>query len=221
MVPALIYANPQVPHSEDRTIGEILMAHGRISPQDVARIVTRQKIDKRPFGELALELKVLTKGDIDFALSKQFDYPYLVDKDSSLSTDLVAAYQPFSLVGENLRAVRSQLMLRWFNSDRRAWYLPSGPVSSMMECLERAGCIVMMCDMAEAKIDAASYQVPGLPPVIFVNDALSGDRLRFTLAHELGHLILHRYPKPEMEREADTFALARNLKVCLWRRRAT
>jgi receptor protein-tyrosine kinase len=30
---------------------------------------------------------------------------------------LVAAYKPFSPIAENLRAVRSQLMLRWFNTD--------------------------------------------------------------------------------------------------------
>lgn len=91
---------------------------------------------------------------------------------------------------------------------RRAWYLPAGPVKSVIDCLERAGCIVMMCDMAQAKIDAATYQVPGMPPMIFVNEALPGDRLRFTLAHELGHLVMHRYPMPDMEREADMFASA-------------
>lgn len=118
-LPALIYDNPHPPLSEERRIGEILVAHDRLSPQDAARVINRQKFDPRPFGELALELKVLTRGDIEFALSKQFDYPYLIDKDTSLSTDLVAAYQPFSQAGENLRAVRSQLMLRWFNSDAR------------------------------------------------------------------------------------------------------
>jgi Zn-dependent peptidase ImmA (M78 family)/DNA-binding XRE family transcriptional regulator len=91
---------------------------------------------------------------------------------------------------------------------RRAWYLPAGPVRSVTECLERAGCIVMSCDMAEAKIDAATYSVAGMPPMIFVNQALPGDRLRFTLAHELAHLVLHRYPTPEMEKEADAFASA-------------
>jgi receptor protein-tyrosine kinase len=60
---------------------------------------------------------VLSKDDIDFALSKQFDYSYLSDQDQSVSPELVAAYKPFSRVGENLRAVRSQLMLRWFNTD--------------------------------------------------------------------------------------------------------
>lgn len=91
---------------------------------------------------------------------------------------------------------------------RRAWYLPCGPLASMTECLERAGCIVMRCDMDQAKIDAASYRLAGLPPVIFVNRTLPGDRLRFTLAHELGHLVMHRVPSPSMEQEADAFASA-------------
>lgn len=99
-----------------RSIGDILVATGRLSTQDAARIFERQQKDQVQFGEAALTLKVLTKDDIDFALSKQFDYDYLSTQDTSLSSELVAAYQPFSRIGENLRAVRSQLMLRWINS---------------------------------------------------------------------------------------------------------
>lgn len=100
-----------------RTIGDILVATGRLSHDDAARIVERQRKDQVQFGDAALALKVLTKDDIDFALSKQFDYSYLNDQDDTVSHELVAAYKPFSRVGENLRAVRSQLMLRWFNTD--------------------------------------------------------------------------------------------------------
>lgn len=100
-----------------RTIGDILVATGRLSQDDAARIVERQRADKLQFGDAALALKVLTKDDIDFALSKQFDYAYLSDQDDTISHEIVAAYKPFSRVGENLRAVRSQLMLRWFNTD--------------------------------------------------------------------------------------------------------
>ena len=101
----------------NKTIGDILVATGRLSQEDAARIVERQRKDKVQFGDAALALKVLSKEDIDFALSKQFDYAYLSDQDHSVSPELVAAYKPFSRVGENLRAVRSQLMLRWFNTD--------------------------------------------------------------------------------------------------------
>ena len=52
---------------------------------------------------------------------------------------------------------------------RRAWYMPSGPVKSLTEYAERAGCIVVHCEMEEAKIDGVSYRVPDLPPVIFLN----------------------------------------------------
>ena len=105
------------PTGAARSIGDILVSTGRLSAADAARILERQQKDKSQFGDAAIALKLLTKDDIDFALSKQFDYSYLTDKDTSRSPELVAAYQPFSRVGENLRAVRSQLMLRWFNTD--------------------------------------------------------------------------------------------------------
>lgn len=98
-----------------RSIGDILVANGRLSVTDTERISERQKLDESQFGDAALALKILTKEDIDFALSQQFDYAYLSEQDTSLSPELVAAYKPFSRVGENLRAVRSQLMLRWFD----------------------------------------------------------------------------------------------------------
>ena len=99
-----------------RAIGDILIANGRLQSADLSRILERQKQDGMAFGEAAVALKILTRDDVDFALSKQFDYAYLQEGKSALSAQLVAAYKPFSRVGENLRAVRSQLMLRWFNS---------------------------------------------------------------------------------------------------------
>ena len=105
------------PTGAARSIGDILVATGRLSAEDAARTLERQQQDKLQFGDAALALGVLTKEDIDFALSKQFEYAYLSEQDTSLSPELVAAYKPFSRVGENLRAVRSQLMLRWFNTD--------------------------------------------------------------------------------------------------------
>lgn len=98
-------------------IGAILVATGRLNAADAARILERQQQDNTQFGDAALALNVLTAEDIAFALSKQFDYAYLSEQNTSLSPELVAAYKPFSRVGEDLRAVRSQLMLRWFNSD--------------------------------------------------------------------------------------------------------
>jgi protein-tyrosine kinase len=108
---------PTMPTGAQRSIGDILVSIGRLSVEDAARIMQRQQKDNLKFGDAAIAMKLLTKEDVDLALSRQFDYVYLSDQDTSLSPELVAAYKPFSKVGENLRAVRSQLMLRWFNTD--------------------------------------------------------------------------------------------------------
>ena len=109
--------NTVVTPSTRRSIGDILVAAGRLSSADASHIMEHQRQHQLQFGDAALALKLLTQEDIAFALSKQFDYAYLNPQDTSLSPDLVAAYKPFSPIAENLRAVRSQLMLRWFNAD--------------------------------------------------------------------------------------------------------
>lgn len=91
---------------------------------------------------------------------------------------------------------------------RRSWYVPRGPIRSLTEYAERAGCIVVLIEMEAARIDGVSYRVPGLPPIVFLNRRQPADRMRFSLAHELGHLIMHRYPEPEMEKQANDFASA-------------
>ena len=91
---------------------------------------------------------------------------------------------------------------------RRAWYMPHGPVRSLVEYVERAGILVVFTEMEAARIDGASYQVAGMPPVIFLNKNMPADRMRFSLAHELGHIVMHRIPSPDMEQQADEFAAA-------------
>ncbi len=106
------------PHNPGTSIGDILVAAGRLSRDDAARIAQRQQQDKLPFGEAAKALKLLKQDDIDFALSQQFDYTYLQPGSTQLSPELVAAFKPFSRVGENLRALRSQLQLRWLQQQQ-------------------------------------------------------------------------------------------------------
>lgn len=102
-----------------RSIGAILIDSGRITPEDAERIIRAQRTHGQRFGEAAIQLGLLTEEDIRYALSHQFDYQYLPAGDTSLSESLVAAYQPFSDTVEQLRALRSQLMLRWFDADVR------------------------------------------------------------------------------------------------------
>jgi Zn-dependent peptidase ImmA (M78 family) len=89
---------------------------------------------------------------------------------------------------------------------RAGWRLPTGPLSNLTSAIESAGGIVLKCSFRVKQIDAVHMWVPGLPPLFFLNRDLSGDRLRFTLGHEVGHAIMHRVPAGDIESEADRFA---------------
>ncbi len=104
-----------VPLQPDRSIGALLMRAGKLKPEDADSIVALQKEKGLRFGEAAKALGLLTQADIDHALSRQFEYPYLRSGESKVSEDLVAAYDPFSSSTESMRALRTQLMLRWFD----------------------------------------------------------------------------------------------------------
>lgn len=112
-VPLTIPSKPAT--GAGRAIGTILVDAGRISDQDVERILDLQQDNGARFGDAGQTLGLMTEDDVRYALSVQFDYPYL-PRDSGLSRELVAAHQPASQVVEELRALRSQLMLRWFDT---------------------------------------------------------------------------------------------------------
>lgn len=93
---------------------------------------------------------------------------------------------------------------------RATWNLPSGPVHNLIGWLENATCLVFTCDFQNDKIDEVVQWIPPDPPIILVNSSAPADRIRFSLAHALGHLVMHRKEEPykEMEKEADQFAAA-------------
>jgi chain length determinant protein tyrosine kinase EpsG len=101
----------------ERTIGALLVRAGALTPAGVERILEAQHRSGRRFGESGLELGLLEQRDVDFALSRQFAYPYLRRGESRVSESLVAAYDPASPQVEALRALRSELMLHWFGDD--------------------------------------------------------------------------------------------------------
>ena len=104
----------------ESTIGRLLLEMGKLTPEEVERVLLLQKKSGMRFGDAAKKLGYVTEADIRQALAIQFDYPYLQTNQSGFSKALVAAYQPFSPQVEALRALRSQLVLRWFNEGHKA-----------------------------------------------------------------------------------------------------
>ncbi|WP_308922499.1 chain length determinant protein tyrosine kinase EpsG [Janthinobacterium sp. J1-1] len=109
----VLNSTPQ-PRGADSSIGGLLLESGKITPENAERVLRMQKELGIRFGEAAQRLGLITEADIQQVLARQFDYPYLQPGAGKYPQELVAAYQPFSSQVEILRAVRSQLMLRWF-----------------------------------------------------------------------------------------------------------
>lgn len=92
---------------------------------------------------------------------------------------------------------------------RRLWRV-AGPIRSMIELLEASGVFVVIEDFRDSEIDAVTLRASQHHPhLIYVNAALPPDRMRMTLAHELGHLVMDAMTlvsPVEAERRATTFA---------------
>lgn len=89
---------------------------------------------------------------------------------------------------------------------RRMWKLPPGPVNNLIRTVENAGGIVLKMDFGTRKISGCSGFIDR-HPVIFVNQDMSAVRQRLTIAHEAGHLIIHRYPSDKAEEQAFLFGM--------------
>lgn len=97
-----------------RAIGSILVEQGLLSPADrdeIQRYATEHGIR---FGDAAQKLRLLTQRDIDLAIGQQYHYPTLPrGGNDGVSSEVIAGYLPQSELVEPLRALRSQLNLRW------------------------------------------------------------------------------------------------------------
>jgi Zn-dependent peptidase ImmA (M78 family) len=92
---------------------------------------------------------------------------------------------------------------------RAQWQMPAGPVRDLTRVIEAAGVVVVHSPLGGSAVDGVTFRAPGLPPLVVLNVEQPADRMRFTLAHELGHLVMHHdQPTQSMEQEANEFASA-------------
>jgi len=93
---------------------------------------------------------------------------------------------------------------------RRNMKLPRGPVKDLVKVLEDHGVFIVKIDFGTPHIDGFTIVGDGRMPVVFLNSASPSDRTRFTLAHELGHLIMHESVRSmdTVDGEANAFAAA-------------
>lgn len=90
---------------------------------------------------------------------------------------------------------------------RAAWRIPEGPIRNLTALIESAGGIVLMEDFGTRKLFGMSCWTTRGHPLFFLNSTVPTADLRWTLAHELGHLTMHATPPDDdPELQADAFA---------------
>jgi protein-tyrosine kinase len=109
-----------VPQDRGRAIGAILVEQGRLNVADVEEIQRFANLQGVRFGDAAVQLQRLTQDDIESAIAQQYNYPVLArGGETGVADDVIAGHQPQSEAVEPLRALRSQLILRWLNNTNR------------------------------------------------------------------------------------------------------
>jgi Zn-dependent peptidase ImmA (M78 family)/transcriptional regulator with XRE-family HTH domain len=93
---------------------------------------------------------------------------------------------------------------------RKAWRLPSGPIPNLTALIEKAGGVVARFPMGNHRCDGLSQSIgrSSRHVFFFISSDIPGDRYRYTLAHELGHMVMHQDPEPgwDIESQANRFA---------------
>src|SRR3954453_22756603 len=104
--------------NQDNRLGSMLVEAGKLERPDVDRITALQRAEGIRFGEAAVRLSLISIEELHHAVAKQFSFSYLLPGDG-VSSELVAAYEPEHVRTEELRTLRTQLLVRWYNAGIR------------------------------------------------------------------------------------------------------
>jgi len=93
---------------------------------------------------------------------------------------------------------------------RKKWEIETPVIDNLVKIVEKQGIIISSFDFGTERVDSRSMLTDDGYPVIFLNSSLLGDRQRFSLAFELGHLLMHTFThvphQRDINHEANLFA---------------
>lgn len=159
---------------------------------------------------------VLPKRKIIQAESKERGYA-LVDNLLTNYLNLPQYLEPsYANKSKDFNVLSYEFIDKVANNVRSQFELGDGPIANMTLIVERMGIRVKFEDLESEKIDAINGNILSRPYILLNSRRLSSVRIRFNLAHELGHVLLHsHYPnnvianssnRRTIESEANHFA---------------
>ncbi|MFN9773140.1 MAG: division plane positioning ATPase MipZ [Burkholderiales bacterium] len=104
------HADRRTPPGAER-VGEILVRHGALDARAALRVVEHQAGSGQLFGEAAVALRLVNERAVARALAEQADVMLDPGELAAVAPEVVAAHRPFGAVAEQLRALRTRLLL--------------------------------------------------------------------------------------------------------------
>lgn len=102
--------------ARDTRLGQVLVEAGKLEAKDVQQVLELQAESGARFGEGALRLGLITAEDLRWAVARQHGLPTFVPGHEIASPELIVLSEPFHPRSEELRALRTQLLIRWSNA---------------------------------------------------------------------------------------------------------
>lgn len=134
------------------------------------------------------------------------DWTWEVDRFVSRYTTLPACTLPAMNRVGSVSRLADDMIEGTAKEARTILGVESGPLPNLVALLERQGVVIVKSYLADKELDGLS-QWRDDRAFIQLNNTKSAARSRFDLAHELGHLLLHRYVDDIYERDRTMWSL--------------
>lgn len=86
---------------------------------------------------------------------------------------------------------------------RKYWKVPAGPLENIIGLVEANQITTVWFDFGTERVDSRAMLTKNMYPVIVLNKNMLGDRQRFSVAYELGHIVMHAFTINSMDRDID------------------
>jgi len=198
--------------AENTCVSQAMIAHiekGLKQPSgELAEAIARETMVLteflyRPTGPFLPEGSLLFRARASVSAKKLSQTHALAERVFEMFTEMAGK---FNLPPVKIRPVQGRPGSAAIEARRMLGLSVDRPIPHLIRAFERAGGVVITIPELEGREAFAVWASDH--PVVALGPTTSGDRLRFSMAHEIGHLLMHQAPtaRAQAENDAHTFA---------------